>query len=115
MPCAYPCRLRFKGQVSDLPSASDAMTSAGSAPDQLIKHAQVALEEEGESQRVRLSTTLPGKLLLHWGVQGGADYQGGWRLPGPDVVPEGTVRYKDRALQTPWRYCPWTNAHAVLT
>ena len=79
------------------------MLSAFSA---CCQHVQVALEEEGETQKVRLSTTLPGKLLLHWGLQGGADYKGGWRLPGPDVVPEGTVRYKDRALQTPWRYSP---------
>ena len=64
---------------------------------------QVALEEEGDSQRVRLSSTLPGKLLLHWGVEGGADYQGGWRLPGQAAWPEGTVQYKDRALQTPWK------------
>ena len=55
---------------------------------------------------MRLSTKLPGKLLLHWGVEGGADYKGGWRLPGTDVWPEGTVQYKDRALQTPWRCGP---------
>jgi hypothetical protein len=66
----------------------------------------VTLEEGGDNQRVRLSTTLPGKLLLHWGVEGGADYKGGWRLPGTDVWPEGTVQYKDRALQTPWRCGP---------
>ena len=64
---------------------------------------QVALEEEGDSQRVRLSSTLPGRLLLHWGVEGGAEYKGGWRLPGTGAWPEGTVRYKDRALQTPWK------------
>ena len=66
----------------------------------------MTLEEGGDNQRVRLSTTLPGKLLLHWGVEGGADYKGGWRLPRTDVWPEGTVQYKDRALQTPWRCGP---------
>ena len=64
---------------------------------------QVALKEEGDSQRVRLTSMLPGRLLLHWGVEGGADYKDGWRLPGTGAWPEGTVRYKDRALQTPWR------------
>lgn len=47
------------------------------------------------------STPQAGKLLLHWGVEGGKNYKGGWRLP--DRRPEGTVQYKDRALQTPWR------------
>ena len=64
---------------------------------------QVALEEEGDSQRVRLTSTLRGRLLLHWGVEGGEDYKSGWRLPGTGTWPEGTVRYKDRALQTPWK------------
>ena len=73
----------------------------------------MALEEEGERQRVRLSSTLPGKLLLHWGVQGGADYKGGWRLPGTDALPEGTVRYKDRALQTPWRCAPCSGTNSL--
>lgn len=44
-----------------------------------------------------------GRLLLHWGVEGGKDYKGGWRLPGAGARPEGTVQYKDRALQTPFR------------
>ena len=75
---------------------------------------QVALEEEGDSQRVRLSSTLPGRLLLHWGVEGGADYQGGWRLPGTNAWPEGTVRYKDRALQTPWKCVSVLGLHNTL-
>ncbi|KAK9852315.1 hypothetical protein WJX84_008608 [Apatococcus fuscideae] len=61
--------------------------------------------EHGDSgdQKVHLHTTLPGKLVLHWGVEGGQDYQGGWRLPGGSARPDGTIQYKDRALQTPWR------------
>ena len=58
---------------------------------------------DGGDQTVRLHTSLPGKILLHWGVEGGANYQGGWRLPGNEAWPEGTVQYKDRALQTPWK------------
>eukprot|EP00955_Chlamydomonas_euryale_P094251 364840-Chlamydomonas_euryale.AAC.18 len=29
---------------------------------------------------------------------------GGWRLPGGGCRPEGTVQYKDRALQSPFRF-----------
>lgn len=38
---------------------------------------QIQLEEgnEGE-QKIHLSTTLPGRILLHWGVEGGANYKG---------------------------------------
>lgn len=68
---------------------------------------QVRLEEgEGGDQRVRLWTSHPGRLVLHWGVEGGRDYRGGWRLPGREAWPEGTVQYKERALQTPWRCTP---------
>ena len=69
-----------------------------------LRCAQVQLEEgEGGDQRVRLWTGHPGRLVLHWGVEGGRDYRGGWRLPGREAWPEGTVQYKERALQTPWR------------
>ena len=44
-----------------------------------------------------------GKLVLHWGVEGGKNYKGGWRLPGESVRPEGTLVYKKRALQSPWQ------------
>jgi hypothetical protein len=67
----------------------------------------VRLEEGGGGdQRVRLWTSHPGRLVLHWGVEGGADYRGGWRLPGRGAWPDGTVAYKERALQTPWRCAP---------
>lgn len=52
---------------------------------------------------MRLVTDLQaGRLLLHWGVEGGKNYKGGWRLPEPASRPEGTIQYKDRALQSPW-------------
>ena len=51
---------------------------------------------------VHLGTNLPGKLVLHWGVEGGRDAKkGGWNLPPNNCRPEGTVQYKKRALQTP--------------
>ncbi|KAI3430517.1 hypothetical protein D9Q98_005110 [Chlorella vulgaris] len=55
----------------------------------------------GDEQTVTVSTNLPGPLILHWGVEGGRKYKGGWRLPGDSCQPEGTVNYKNRALQTP--------------
>ena len=68
-----------------LSGASSVRVSVASAP--------------GGDQVVTVSTSHPGRLLLHWGVEGGAGYKGGWRLPRPR--PEGTVEYKKRALQTP--------------
>ena len=66
---------------------------------------QVTVEQgDAGDQKVHLHTTLPGRLILHWGVEGGQDYQGGWRLPGSTARPDGTTQYKDRALQTPWQY-----------
>lgn len=67
--------------------------------------AQVLVSQEGNDQVIRLTTDLEaGRLLLHWGVEGGKDYKGGWRLPGNNCRPEGTQQYKDRALQTPFRW-----------
>lgn len=63
--------------------------------------AQVEVETEGDEQRVRFVARYPGKLLLHWGVEGGEGYEGGWRLPGEAAWPPGTRSYKGRALQTP--------------
>ena len=60
-------------------------------------------QDDSGSQHVMVQTDHPGKLLLHWGVEGGANYKGGWRLPGGAARPEGTVEYKARALQTPFK------------
>lgn len=61
-------------------------------------------DEDLTRQTIQLTTECPaGRLLLHWGVEGGKDYKGGWRLPPPHVRPEGTVQYKDRALQSPFK------------
>lgn len=64
---------------------------------------QVFVDQNGNGdQNITVSTDHPGKLLLHWGVEGGADYQGGWRLPAEQARPQDTVAYKGRALQTPF-------------
>lgn len=53
-------------------------------------------------QIITVATSLPGRLLLHWGVEGGAGYKGGWRLPAERCRPPGSIQYKQRALQTPF-------------
>jgi hypothetical protein len=68
-------------------------------------HCQVEVSSEGGAQVIRATTDLEaGRLLLHWGLEGGKDYKGGWRLPGEAVRPDGTRQYKDRALQTAFRW-----------
>ena len=67
-------------------------------------HTQATVEQKADgAQTVSLTTTLQaGRLLLHWGLEGGKDYQGGWRLPST-CRPPGTKQYKDRALQSPFK------------
>ena len=69
---------------------------------------QLEVEESPEGdQLVRLATDVPGKLVLHWGVEGGQSAKkAGWVLPPDSCRPEGTVAYKKRALQTPWKCAP---------
>jgi hypothetical protein len=60
-------------------------------------------EAASGAQTVYIDTDYPSaNLILHWGVQGGRNYKGGWRLP--DARPKNTIQYKDRALQTSFRY-----------
>ncbi len=65
---------------------------------------QVDVYESEGGQLITLTTNVEaGRLLLHWGVEGGKNYKGGWRLPDGSCWPDGTKQYKDRALQTPFR------------
>lgn len=59
-------------------------------------------EGAGGTQHVHITCDKPGRLLLHWGVEGGASSKTGWRLPSAASRPEGTAEYKKRALQTPF-------------
>ena len=74
-------------------------------------------QSDSGDQQALVETELAGKLILHWGVEGGVNYEGGWRLPGGPCRPEGTVEYKKRALQTPFRCagagCPNLSALAA--
>lgn len=69
---------------------------------------QVRVEmTDGGCQVITLWSDLQaGRPLLHWGVEGGKDYKSGWRLPPGPCQPEGTVQYKDRALQSPMKWVP---------
>ncbi len=68
----------------------------------LIPQVRVTEHSDG-SQTIHVTTGQQGaRLLLHWGVEGGKDYKGGWRLPGAAFRPPGTQQYKDRALQSPF-------------
>ncbi|KAK2077624.1 hypothetical protein QBZ16_004470 [Prototheca wickerhamii] len=79
--------------------------------------AEVAVDEAG-TQTVTVRTDKPGSLLLHWGVEGGADYRGGWRLPGASARPPATTQYKQRALQSRFLpeegNAPWQSVRIVL-
>jgi hypothetical protein len=72
----------------------------------------IMVREKGNGdQAVRLETQHPSNnLILHWGVQGGRNYKGGWRLPGQR--PKDTVQYKERALQTLWQCAPLSHVYS---
>jgi len=62
----------------------------------------VVSEGANGSQHIRISSDIPGRLLLHWGIEGGQTQKSGWHLPSNASRPEGTIEYKKRALQTPF-------------
>lgn len=57
------------------------------------------VQSDDGAQEIKFWTDLPGRLILHWGVVGGPNYTGGWRLPPENVWPEGTVNYKVRVYK----------------
>ena len=69
-------------------------------------------ETEQGDQVITVRTGIPGKLVLHWGVEGGAQSKNnGWVLPPDSCRPEGTVQYKKRALQTPFKWAQQQALH----
>jgi alpha-glucan,water dikinase len=84
----------------------------------LPKNASITVEvtRAGDAQRIRCVTDLEaGRLLLHWGLEGGKGYKGGWRLAGEAARPEGTRQYKDRALQSPFKPAPDGRSEVSIT
>lgn len=62
------------------------------------------------SQEIEIYCNLPGRLLLHWGIERGSNgNKKGWSIPSKDVWPVETLEYKRRALQTPFQRHGETN------
>ena len=114
--CAAPPHPRSSVRVSAL--------SAIQEEDLLLEHKKMftygkefamtvnVTEAANGDQTVYIETDYPSaNLILHWGVQGGRSYTGGWRLP--DHRPKDTIQYKDRALQTSFK-CDTAHLHPVL-
>ncbi|RMZ55539.1 hypothetical protein APUTEX25_000122 [Auxenochlorella protothecoides] len=91
--------------ATDVPPTADAQRSERTfdIPGARVR-VEVVTRAPCGTQAITVATDKPGSLLLHWGVEGGAGYEGGWRLPGPGARPPRTVQYKQRALQT--RFSP---------
>lgn len=62
--------------------------------------ASTSVGGEDSGRTVVVTTDIPGRLLLHWGLE--AADGGSWKLPSSASWPEGTSEYKRRALQTPF-------------
>ena len=87
---------------------SDASSSPASASPAATLTASPTTDG-GQSIALTVAGYRGGRLLLHWGLVGGAGYKKGgggggdaWRVPSaPAARPPGTLPYKQRALQTP--------------
>ncbi len=60
----------------------------------------VAVCKGADRYRLMLIASLPGPLLLHWGVSRLG--RRAWALPPPSMRPQGTVVFDDLAVQTPF-------------
>jgi len=60
----------------------------------------VAVCKGADRYRLMLIASLPGPLLLHWGVSRLG--RRAWTLPPPSMRPQGTVVFDDLAVQTPF-------------
>lgn len=90
--------------ASDRPTSTDGAVFDRTYPLNGSSSLQVTVTEGPNAEQIiSVSTSKPGKFLLHWGVEGGKGYKGGWRLPGDSCRPSGTIAYKNRALRTPFR------------
>ncbi|GAB4820070.1 hypothetical protein N2152v2_007116 [Parachlorella kessleri] len=85
----------------EAPSSTDTFQQQYRLPNNTSVKVEVQ-NPTGDEQLITVSTDRQGRILLHWGVEGGENYKGGWRLPGDSVRPADTANYKNRALQTPF-------------
>eukprot|EP00210_Caulerpa_lentillifera_P004353 g4151.t1 len=89
--------------VAPLASTATSTASAMEKEFQLPtgEYIKVLVNVSESEQDIHLETNYESpQLILHWGLVGGKGYKGGWRLPDKPSRPEGTVQYKNRALQT---------------
>ncbi|KAL0327196.1 UNVERIFIED_CONTAM: Alpha-amylase 3, chloroplastic [Sesamum angustifolium] len=52
--------------------------------------------------QLTIGCTLPGKWILHWGVNYVGDVDSEWDQPPPDMRPSGSITIKDYAIETPF-------------
>ncbi|CAI9761779.1 unnamed protein product [Fraxinus pennsylvanica] len=57
--------------------------------------------KDDESWQLTVGCSLPGKWILHWGVNYIDDVGSDWDQPPPDMRPPGSVGIKDYAIETP--------------
>jgi alpha-glucan, water dikinase len=60
----------------------------------------VAVSRDESRLHVFLSTDLPGRLLLHWGITAGSRRE--WGSPPMAMLPPGTLLFQEKAAQTPF-------------
>ena len=93
----------YRIEISDSPGMSPENQSASSEHVyQLAGYGRLTatVTREAASVRVTLVTSIPGPLLLHWGVARRSPLE--WLLPAPSTQPPGTVVYQNSAAQTPF-------------
>ncbi|MBF0566917.1 MAG: hypothetical protein HQK89_16955 [Nitrospirae bacterium] len=66
------------------------------------KELSVAVTKETNRYGVNLTTDIGGEPLLHWGVSGRSSDE--WTMPPAGIVPQGSVNYENRAIQTPFAF-----------
>ncbi|KAL2484604.1 Alpha-amylase 3 [Abeliophyllum distichum] len=57
--------------------------------------------KDAENWQLTVGCNLPGKWILHWGVNHIGDVGSEWDQPPPDMRPPGSIPIKDYAIETP--------------
>ncbi|KAK4376730.1 hypothetical protein RND71_003026 [Anisodus tanguticus] len=59
--------------------------------------------KDEENWHLSVGCSLPGKLILHWGVHYTGDAGSEWDQPPPEMRPSGSIAIKDYAIETPFK------------
>ncbi|XP_043704732.1 alpha-amylase 3, chloroplastic-like isoform X2 [Telopea speciosissima] len=65
--------------------------------------------EDEENWRLTVGCDLPGKWVLHWGINYIDEVSSEWDQPPPEMRPPGSVPIKDYAIETPLKNLPSTS------